>query len=94
MMMLCLSEWLHSGPSLWYVGTRATDALSLSSLTISLPYGTFFEETEISSVEIVFYLNRRNLDLFNFLPTATDDLSPSVIFFDDKDGEKRSNDDR
>ena len=74
---------ISSGPSLWYERTTATDALSPSSLTISLPYGTFFEEIEISSVEIVFYRNRRNLDLVNFLSTATDDLSPSVIFFDD-----------
>jgi hypothetical protein len=55
---------------------------------ISLPYGTFFDEIEISSVETVFHRNRRNLDLVNFLSTATDDLSFFFIFSDDKDGDR------
>ena len=60
---------------------------------IFLPYGTFFEEIEIPSVETVFYRNRRNLDLVNFLSTATDDLSLFFLFLTIRMEIERSKDD-
>ena len=69
------------------VRTDDGDRRSVAVVCCDFPsfyYGTFFEEIEISSVEIFFNLNRPNLDFFNFLSTATDDLS---LF--DKDGDRK-----
>ena len=75
------------GPSLQYVDSSMTDVLSSMSLLIFRPYGVFFVDDGIFSLEMFFFEETGRASLFKILSTSTMDPSSLSLSYC-KDGPK------